>query len=405
MERYRKAAVWASLAFGIIILAVLFSEIKLIDPSQRTLYIWTKLLFVATIPPLTYFLNKDINSQPANILTAIIWFSYPIHGQFFRPLYVFSYCQVVTIFSFLFPLSKKAFRIIASVSFISLMAVLFYHQESFLDQMRHPVMSDFVFIVFCFFIIGWLANTFFTSERLFREEAVLKFAKIGTQTSRIVHDLKGLTSSPLLYLQVLESQLPESLNREVGEAMALLSRDLEGFRRTLFELNQLTASKSQEKSIFSFSEVLSSLQVILKKQLTGVELEIVGELSLETDKNLLTSVILNILVNSVDTFKQRKIANGKISVCLDQNEIHLRDNGGGFEDTVLKAILTGRFISTRSDGSGLGLLFVFDGMKKMGGRAKVFNSNGGAAVTLFFPKSSVRERHLLPPDPLPLKIE
>jgi signal transduction histidine kinase len=390
MERYRRAAVFSLLIFCFFTFIVLLSELPLIPEPERPLYACVKLIFVIACLPLAYFINKNPTSQFLNALVAINWMSYSIQGQIYRPLYIFSFCQVTVMLSFIFPLSKALFRWILSIALLIFMSVLFYHWQQFVEASQHPEKSDIMLVIFAFSIIAWVSNSFFTSDRLYREETVLKFAKIGTQTSRIVHDLKGLTSSPLLYLQVLESKLPPSISKEVGEAMELLSRDLEGFRRTLFELNQLTASRAEEKILFPFSDVLSSLQVILKKQLGGVIFDVSGDLALETDKNLLTSIALNILMNSIDAFKQRNIRDGKIRVRIDENKISFSDNAGGFHKSVLKAISQGRVLSTRPDGSGLGLVFVFDGMKRIGGKAKVFNLEDGACVELQFPDAVLK---------------
>jgi hypothetical protein len=233
MDRYRKAAVFSLLIFSFFTSVVLLSELPLIPESQRPLYAFVKLIFVLGCLPLAYFINKNPTSQPLNALVAINWLAYSIHGQFYRPLYIFSFCQVAVMLSFIFPLSKTVFRWIIGTGLVLFTAVLFYRWQQFVEESQHPAKSDILLVILAFTVIAWVSNTFFTSERLFREEAVLKFAKIGTQTSRIVHDLKGLTSSPLLYLQIIESKLPPSLGKEIGEAMAYLSRDLEGFRRTL----------------------------------------------------------------------------------------------------------------------------------------------------------------------------
>jgi signal transduction histidine kinase len=396
LERYRKAAVYTLIIFGFYTLIVLFSELPLIDPSQQTAYLWTKLLFIFPSFPLAYFLNRNITSQTINALVGIDWFLYAMQGQWFRPLYMFSFCELAVTFAIIFPVSKKIYRWIVSVGLVLFLWVVSYRWQQFVELSQHPAKSDIVLAVLAFAITGWITNTFFTSERLFREEAVLKFAKIGTQTSRIVHDLKGLTSSPLLYLQVLESRLPPSLGKEVTEAMQLLARDLEGFRKVLFELNQLTASKVIEVEQFSSDDVIGSFQVILKKQLAGISLETSGTMSLETDKSLLTSVFLNILMNSVETFKEREVRNPRIRIAVIENRISFQDNGGGFEKKVLRNISDGRFISTRPNGSGLGLLFVFDGMKRIGGKAKVYNCDAGACVELQFPKGIIQKNSGVP---------
>jgi signal transduction histidine kinase len=390
MERYRKSAVYLLITFAIFTTFVMFSEIPLISESQRFIFIVTKLAFILPTLPLAYFLNKDPTSSLFNALVGIDFALYAAQGQFFRPFYVFSISVLTVAFGFLFSASKTVFRWTTAFGFILFTAVFLLRWDQYVEQLQHPAKSDIILASLSFCVAGWFANTYFTSDRLFREEAMLKFAKIGTQTSRIVHDLKGLTSSPLLYLQVLESKLPPSLEKEVGEAMGLLARDLEGFRRTLFELNQLTAARVDHNVLFSFSDVVSSLQVLLRKQLNNISVITEGEMRLETDKGLLTSMSLSVLMNSVEAFEQRKIRDRKIFIRIKKNQIGFYDNGGGFDQNVLDNLARGQFLSTRPHGSGLGLMFVFDGMKNIGGKAKVFNVDGGACVEFQFPKTVFR---------------
>jgi signal transduction histidine kinase len=389
MERYKKGAIYGILLLFLVTVLATLSEVPLLTGYQQQLFIWTRLTGLLLLLVSAYWLHKDIASQAANVFAGFAMIGYTIHGQLFFPLYSLAFCEVIVFYSFAFPISKKLFRFVVGIGGVAFVFVFCLRWNNFVLQMQHPKFSDHILIILAFAFIAFVSNTFFTSERLFREEAVLKFAKIGTQTSRVVHDLKGLTASPLLYLQVIESKLSPSVGKEVTEAMQLLARDLEGFRKVLFELNQLTASKVIEVEQFSSDDVIGSFQVILKKQLAGIFLKTSGSMLLETDKNLLTSIFLNILMNSVETFKEREVRDPRIEIAVIENRVSFQDNGGGFEKKVLRNISDGRFISTRPNGSGLGLLFVFDGLKRIGGKAKAYNVDGGACVELQFPKKLI----------------
>jgi nitrogen fixation/metabolism regulation signal transduction histidine kinase len=102
---------------------------------------------------------------------------------------------------------------------------------------------------------------------------------------------------------------------------------------------------------------------------------------------------LNILMNSVEAFKEQKLRDRKIEIRISESTITFCDNAGGFEQPVLKNISQGKFVSTRAGGSGLGLLFVFDGMKKIGGKGRALNADGGACVELQFPNGVIRPTH------------
>jgi len=68
----------------------------------------------------------------------------------------------------------------------------------------------------------------------------------------------------------------------------------------------------------------------------------------------LMQVILNILKNAQDNFKERKITNPKISITTDANTISIQDNGGGIDKDILPKIFDPYF-STKNEKNGTGL--------------------------------------------------
>ncbi|MFL5812491.1 MAG: ATP-binding protein [Bdellovibrionia bacterium] len=386
MERYRKAAVWCMIGYFVNSSLIMLSEIPMVPESQRTLFIVTKFLLIVWTIPMAFWLYRDVFSQTANTIVGVLFMIYVIHGQYFRPLYYFAFAQLLMLYSFLFPISKTRFRIIAGFGGLGYLAVFFYRWDAYVEALRHPSASDMVFCVTAMWIIGYIANTFFASERSFREEAMKRFGHIGIQTARVVHDLKGLVAAPKLYVQMLQSKFNSVEDAEAVEVLNALSRDLEGFSRVLFELNQLSGFKSQEVAQVSVSEVVDSLRVLLKNQLSGVQLDSSVQMTIEADKTLFSSMLMNLILNSIDAFRASKVSEPKISIIEEDHRIRVIDNGGGFDQQVLKSISQGQFLSTRPKGSALGLFFVFDGMKKMGGSVKTYNIADGACVELIFPK-------------------
>lgn len=389
MERYRKAAVRVLIGFFVFCVLLMISELPLIPENQRVLYACTKSLLVVWALPMAYWLNRDISNQTANSLVGIFLMAYTIHGQYFRPLYYFSFAQLTMMYSFLFPISKKRFRIIVGVGGLAYLGVFFYRWDAYVAASRQPSASDVVFLVLAVWIITYMANTFFTSERSFREEAMRRFGHIGIQTARIVHDLKGLVAAPKLYVQMLQAKFGMAEDAEAMEALNSLSRDLEGFSRVLFELNQLSGFKAQDVANVAVCDVVESLKVLLKNQLAGVQFESSVHMTIETDKTLLSSMLMNLILNSIDAFKASKVSHPKIVIKGEQNRIFIMDNGGGFQKDVLDSLEQGKFKSTRQNGSALGLFFVFDGIKKMGGKVRAYNSGDGACVELIFPKKAL----------------
>ena len=105
-------------------------------------------------------------------------------------------------------------------------------------------------------------------------------------------------------------------------------------------------------------------------------------------QNELMQVILNILKNSEDNFKEKNIQNGKIEITTSKKDniyiIEISDNGGGIPKDILPNIFDPYF-STKDEknGTGLGLY-----MSKIiveehhGGKLSVSNRDGGACFRI-----------------------
>lgn len=390
MERYRKGAVIALLFFFGISFMVMLSEIPMIPSDERNLYIVTKILAFSMALPLAYWLHKDIGSQTANTLVGIMFMLYPMQGQFFRPLYYYALLQLMALYSFVFPVSKMRFRIVVSLGALGFLFILRMRWDIFLEDHPHSQPSDLFFAVLGVVAISWISNTYFTSERTAHEEHIRRFGQIGIQTARVVHDLKGLISAPKLYLQLLENRLNLSKDDEATKAMDFLSRDLESLKDTLVELNQLCKVHRPASESFEIQEVVTSLKVLLKNHLHGVDFEASGNFSIHAPKSICTSMLMNLVLNSAQALKDRAPSKPMIQLMADGNSLTIQDNAGGFPADILEAIARNEFISTRAKGSGLGLLFVFDEMAKLRGKVQLSNTSTGACVRLVFPSHLIK---------------
>jgi signal transduction histidine kinase len=113
------------------------------------------------------------------------------------------------------------------------------------------------------------------------------------------------------------------------------------------------------------------------------------DLNMETYSNQLIQVILNIVKNALDVFKERGVKNREIRfLCSNSDEIKyldIRDNGGGIPDDVLPKIFDKNF-STKSklDGMGLGLYMSKLIIERCEGRLFAFNTDNGANFRILF---------------------
>ena len=141
----------------------------------------------------------------------------------------------------------------------------------------------------------------------------------------------------------------------------------------------------------SLDEVLQILEKTLVKEYIEIHREIDGTLKVTGVINELSQVLINLLQNAKDAFRQRNVKERRIDIRIfrkgEEAVIEIADNAGGIETEALERIFEPYFTTKHAaQGTGLGLF-----MSKMiveksfGGTIDVQNSGGGAKFTIRLP--------------------
>jgi two-component system sensor histidine kinase RegB len=149
----------------------------------------------------------------------------------------------------------------------------------------------------------------------------------------------------------------------------------------LNQMSQLTQFKNEEVNLRA---VLEDVREVLRLKLKDVNFVIAGDLQVDTNRSFIFSVILNLVMNSLEVFESRQIKEPNIEVSLSVNKLTFIDNGGGFTSEVLEKIKSGISASTKTEASGLGLFLLIDGVRNMGGKVFCSNTPEGARIIVQF---------------------
>ncbi|MCW8838413.1 MAG: HAMP domain-containing histidine kinase [Thiovulaceae bacterium] len=154
--------------------------------------------------------------------------------------------------------------------------------------------------------------------------------------------------------------------------------------------------ESKEKNNISIKEVMAATMIIIEKQLSNHNISIkcmnnTEDILVNTYKNELIQVVLNILANSKDAYNELESENKIIEVesnKLDNNIIlTIRDNAGGIPEKIIDRIFEPYF-STKNEknGTGLGLYMSMIIVKEhIGGNIEVKNTNNGVEFKITIP--------------------
>jgi C4-dicarboxylate-specific signal transduction histidine kinase len=175
-----------------------------------------------------------------------------------------------------------------------------------------------------------------------------------------------------------------SVVQEVLNNKASLVTDFIDFSnpsRMRYRFNLLTsviASLSLFETTLASHQIKVSYHIDASCELFGIESEF-------------RQVIINIIKNAIDQFASAKIDTPWIHLSAECSDgdvmIEVRDNGGGIADDILP-VLFDAYVTTKSDGVGLGLYMVKTIIvEHFGGQIKAFSSDIGTLFSMLIPAS------------------
>ncbi|MEK8128145.1 HAMP domain-containing sensor histidine kinase [Paenibacillus filicis] len=212
-----------------------------------------------------------------------------------------------------------------------------------------------------------------------------KLEVIGELAASIAHEVRNPLQVTRGFLQLLSLKVIE----QEKEFMHLAISELD--RASDIITDFLTFAKPQLDN-FTSLHVQSELKqiegiIIPLARLSGgeVELHIPGDLHIQGNSSKFKQAMINLIKNGIEAMKQP----GKIDIwAYDRNgdvRIHIRDSGEGMDASEL-ARLGEPYFSTKTKGTGLGLMVTFRIIEVMQGTIEFLSDKGsGTEVILTFP--------------------
>ncbi len=200
-----------------------------------------------------------------------------------------------------------------------------------------------------------------------------RLAQMGEMISMIAHQWRqplGAISSSVIGIQSKIAMGKFDLNdakdkdkflaflakkhKNISEYIKFLSTTIDDFR------NFFKPDKQKEfvNLTLPIKRALGIVQVSMSNKGISIETDFKTDEKIEVYQNELMQVILNILKNSEDNFKEQKTPNANILVRIFEEEKHhiisITDNGGGIPENIVPKIFNPYF-STKSEKNGTGL--------------------------------------------------
>jgi signal transduction histidine kinase len=228
--------------------------------------------------------------------------------------------------------------------------------------------------------------------------------------SILAHDLKNPFQGLLGFIDLLYEDLDELTNAQIKEYLSNVrnaSYHTYALLENLLEWSRIQSGKMPfTPTVFSLREEINSVISVLDNNATRKEIKLINEvdtgLMVEADRNMIHSVLQNLITNSI------KFSNSKGKVVLrsrvpqtnvqsksseDQGdrqwlEVSISDNGIGIPEEILPKLfkLNGQYSqagTANEPGTGLGLVLCHEMVEKNGGRIWA-ESIAGQGTTFIF---------------------
>ena len=246
----------------------------------------------------------------------------------------------------------------------------------------------------------------FTLIRIKKNLLFQRFIDVGKNFSFIMHDIKGMISTPTLYASLLEKSVTANTFTDNEKSLFRFMReDLGNIKDFVFQINKLVSaefSDDDKRAFVRLSESTDLTKALLKSKLKNIKVQQIGDLEINTKMENVNRIMINAMVNSIDAIIKSKVKEGEVIITCMDNGLTVTDNSGiQLPNESLRTLNNANATYTdKNGGSGLGTMIIKDYTKAMGGRVQFSNSKTGVMLTVTFPRQLVKKlAHRIPSVP------
>jgi two-component system, sporulation sensor kinase E len=218
----------------------------------------------------------------------------------------------------------------------------------------------------------------------------------------VAHEIGNPLNSLNIHLQLIEreaakldgakgAELQESVEvarAEINRLDSIISQFLRAIRPTRPQLRPENINTIVEEAVRFFALEIKDRDIVVEQELRS-DLPL-----LELDRDQIKQAFYNVIKNSFEAMKSRGIL--RIRTDLDESHVIVRftDTGGGISAENLSRVFEPYF-TTKTSGTGLGLLIVRRIVREHGGELSIESSEGkGLTLTIRLPHIDRRVRML-----------
>ncbi|MFX4232778.1 PAS domain-containing sensor histidine kinase [Aliarcobacter butzleri] len=265
-----------------------------------------------------------------------------------------------------------------------------------------PILDEFENITEFIAIRYDITNEVMLQQELEEKQKIIflqsRMASLGQMLANIAHQWR----QPLTELNLCLFNLKKAFEKQNKKEFEKLYNDN---KNTIFLMSQTIEdftnffNPQKEKKSFEIKDVINEVLTILKKTIEQEEIKIKVDVPINYKvlgvPNELAQVLINLIQNSKDAFRQNEIKDKNIFISLKEKVnldkksviLEIKDNAGGIKEEDLDYIFEPYFTTKhKSQGTGLGLFMskmIIE--KSLDGTLSHKNINGGSIFEINIP--------------------
>ncbi|MDH3942667.1 MAG: response regulator [Anaerolineae bacterium] len=208
-----------------------------------------------------------------------------------------------------------------------------------------------------------------------------KMAAVGRLTASIAHEVNNPLQSVRNCLHLAERE--ELSEKEREDYYLLAKEELERLMQTVRRMLDFYRPGAIEREQVMVGEIVERVLKLLGKQLEQQNVRVESSFpsdipALTVASNQIQQVFFNLILNAMDVLPDGGVITINAKNIDDRLEIYFQDDGPGVQDEKAQEIFE-PFVSTREDGSGLGLSVSYGILTAHGGSLDLLPGNGKGA--------------------------
>jgi len=287
-----------------------------------------------------------------------------------------------------FSLSKKI--IVAFLSYLGISITRFFvlAQTSSGDIYYLLLFSivSFLTLAFSIYLIEINQRELYMMKKLQDAE---KLNSISQLAASVAHEIRNPMTTIRGFMQLLKNE--QNLTEEQNLFVSISLEELSRTQTIIDDFLSLARPNSRENRLINISLTLKEACDFMRPYavISNIEIcpAILENLFIKGSQQEFKQLIINLIKNGIEAMPNGgKLAVSGFAGANDEVVVSIKDHGVGISQSQLKR-LGQPYYSTKTRGTGLGLMISFDIIKRMQGKIEIESKEQvGTVITLLFPK-------------------